>query len=84
MNLEYLPNCEPSIGVCWACSGDARKLVGRPTGITLRVENIVGLCDRLKLAGVVFIKPLEMSASGWMAIVADQDGNQIALEEQNI
>jgi predicted enzyme related to lactoylglutathione lyase len=71
----------PRLGVAVALHDDARKLVGRHTGITLRVEGLEALCARLTECGVRFPEPLERSLWGKMAVVADPDGNQIALVE---
>ncbi len=67
------------LGVAMAFHDEARKLVGRHTGITLRVGDLDGLCARLTAAGIRFPEPLERSPWGKMAVVADPDGNQIAL-----
>ena len=69
------------LGVAVALHDEARKLVGRHTGITLQVEGIDPLCARLTESGVRFPEPLERSPWGKMAVVADPDGNQIALVE---
>lgn len=71
----------PRLGVAVALHDEARKLVGRHTGITLQVEGIDALCGRLAEGGVRFPEPLERSPWGKMAVVADPDGNQIALVE---
>ena len=69
------------LGVAVALHNDARKLVGRNTGITLRADGLEELCARLTESGVRFPEPLERSPWGKMAVVADPDGNQIALVE---
>lgn len=60
----------------------AMPLVGRHTGITLKVDDIVDLCRRLGEAGVAFAEPLEASPWGKMAVVCDPDGNQLALVDR--
>lgn len=69
-------------GVAAALHDDARRLVGRHTGITLRADDLDGLCARLAAAGVRFPEPPERSPWGTMAVVADPDGNQIALVDR--
>ncbi len=76
--LEFFGG-ETRLGVALALHEDARKLVGRHTGITLRVDDLDTLCARLSASGVRFPEPLERSPWGKMAVVADPDGNQIAL-----
>ncbi len=79
MMMEFFPGASTTLGVALAMQDEARKLVGRYTGITLKVNSIDKLCDRLEDGGVTFIEPLEESPWGKMAVVADPDGNQIAL-----
>jgi lactoylglutathione lyase len=79
MLIEFFPGAATTLGVSLALHEDARKLVGRHTGITLKVENIVEVCDTLKNGGVHFVEPLESSPWGKMAVVQDFDGNMIAL-----
>lgn len=81
MMMEFFPGKGTTMGIALALQDDARKLVGRHTGITLQVKGIVKLCDRLKEDGVQFVEPLEVSPWGKMAVVADPDGNQLALVE---
>ena len=81
MMMEFFPGAVSTLGVALALQDDARALVGRHTGITLKVEKIEELCQRLKEAGAKFIEPLEVSPWGKMAVVADPDGNQFALVE---
>lgn len=82
MMLEFFPAAPTTLGVCLALQDEARRLVGRHTGITLKVEKIAELCDALKAAGVRFVEPLESSPWGRMAVVADFDGNQLALVDR--
>ena len=82
MMMEFFPGSPTSMGVALALQDEARKLVGRHTGITLKVENIDVLCEKLKAGGVRFIEPLESSPWGRMAVVADFDGNQLALADR--
>lgn len=82
MMLEFFPGATTTLGVALALQDEARKLVGRHTGITLKVEKIAELCDALKSAGVRFVEPLESSPWGRMAVIADFDGNQLALVDR--
>ena len=51
MLMEFFPGASTTLGVSLALHEDARKLVGRHTGITLRVEKIEAVCERSKPAG---------------------------------
>ena len=82
MLMEFFPGAATTLGVSLALHEDAKKLIGRHTGITLKVANIVALCDSLKHAGVHFAEPLESSPWGKMAVVEDFDGNMIALVDR--
>lgn len=82
MLIEFFPGTTTTMGVSLALHDDARSLVGRHTGITLKVENIVGVCETLKNGGVHFVEPLESSPWGKMAVVRDFDGNMIALVDR--
>ena len=81
MLLEFFPGSVTTLGIALALQDVARALVGRHTGITLQVEGIEALCERLRDNGATFIEPLESSPWGKMAVVADPDGNQLALVE---
>jgi lactoylglutathione lyase len=82
MMIEFLPGAATTLGVALALQDEARRLVGRHTGITLRVEKIEQVCDRLKVGGARFVENLEASPWGKMAVVADPDGNQFALVDR--
>ena len=82
MLIEFFPGSGTTMGVSLALHEDARSLVGRHTGITLKVENIAGVCETLKNGGVCFVEPLESSPWGKMAVVQDFDGNMIALVDR--
>lgn len=70
-----------TLGVVAAFHEEARKLVGRHSGITLTVQGIDAFCKELAAAGASFAEPLETTPWGKMAVVMDQDGNQFALVE---
>ena len=82
MMLEFFPGDGAKFGVALAMHEAAIPLVGRHTGVTLTVEDIVTLCRELSTAGVKFTEPLEASPWGKMAVVEDPDGNQIALVDR--
>lgn len=67
------------LGVHPAVHPDARALVGRHTGITFRVAELLTLCEGLHQAGVQFINPPTRQSFGVMAMIADPDGNVVAL-----
>lgn len=79
MLMEFFPGAPTTLGVALALQDEARKLVGRHTGITLKVENIEDVCETLMAGGACFVEPLESSPWGKMAVIADSDGNQLAL-----
>jgi len=82
MLLEFFPGNATTLGIALALNDEARSLVGRHTGITLRVEQLVKLCERLEKSKTRFIEPLESSPWGSMAVIADPDGNQLALVDR--
>jgi len=82
MIIEFFPGAGTTMGVSLALHDDARALVGRHTGISLKVENIVELCETLKNGGATFAEPLETSPWGKMAVVQDFDGNLLALVDR--
>lgn len=82
MMLEFFPGEGAKFGVALAVHEAAYPLVGRHTGITLTVEDIVSLYRELTTAGINFAEPLEASPWGKMAVVCDPDGNQIALVDR--
>lgn len=69
------------LGVHPAVHPDARALVGRHTGITLHVPELLAHCERLHEAGVRFVTEPTQQEFGIMAMVADPDGNVLALWE---
>lgn len=82
MLIEFFPGSATTLGVSLALHEDSRSLVGRHTGITLKVEKIVAVCEALKNGGVHFVEPLESSPWGKMAVVQDFDGNMMALVDR--
>ena len=82
MLMEFFPGATTPLGVSLALQDEARKLVGRHTGITLTVEKIEALYMSLTAGGARIVEPLESSPWGKMAVVADPDGNQLALVDR--
>ncbi len=72
------------IGVHPAVHPDAKALVGRHTGITLYVSGLLHYCGELHERGVRFISEPTQQAWGIMAMVADPDGNVLALWEDRL
>lgn len=81
MMMEFFPGATTTLGIALALQDDARALVGRHTGVTLQIQGIDKLCERLRDGGATFIEPLEESPWGKMAVIADPDGNQFAIME---
>jgi len=69
------------LGVHPAVHPDARALVGRHTGVTLQVDGLLELCERLHGHGVRFVTEPTRQDFGIMAMVADPDGNILAVWE---
>jgi predicted enzyme related to lactoylglutathione lyase len=74
----------PHLGVHPAAHPNAQKMVGRETGLTFYVENLLTECDRLHAAGVRFVQQPTRQSFGVMAMIADPDGNVIALWDDKI
>lgn len=72
------------IGVHPAVHSEAKTLVGRHTGITLYVSGLLHYCGELHDRGVRFIAEPTQQAWGVMAMVADPDGNILALWEDKL
>jgi len=81
--LELL-EAPPHLGIHPAAHPDARAMVGRHTGITFHVPELLEFCSRLGEAGVRFIAEPTQQGFGVMAMVADPDGNVMALWEDNV
>ena len=60
---------------------DSKPMVGRQTGITLRVDGLLHLCGDLHAKGVRFLNEPTQQSWGIMAMVADPDDNVLALWE---
>ncbi|OGU14800.1 MAG: glyoxalase [Geobacteraceae bacterium GWC2_53_11] len=82
MLIEFFPGAVTTLGVSLALHEDARSLVGRHTGVSLKIDNIAEVCEKLNNGGAHFVEPLESSPWGKMAVVQDFDGNMIALVDR--
>ena len=61
---------------------DQRELIGRHTGIGLAVSDLKAEHTRLTRLGVTFtMEPTKQPWGGFMALVADPDGNLLYLDE---
>jgi predicted enzyme related to lactoylglutathione lyase len=80
---EFLDG-ETHVGVHPAVHPDAKSLVGRHTGITLYVPDLLQYCDELQRQGVRFTASPSQQSWGIMAMVADPDGNLLALWEDRL
>jgi predicted enzyme related to lactoylglutathione lyase len=63
---------------------DAIKLVGRHTGITLYVPDLLHYCGVLHDRKVRFVTEPTQQSWGIMAMIADPDGNVLALWEDRL
>jgi catechol 2,3-dioxygenase-like lactoylglutathione lyase family enzyme len=74
----------PYLGVHPAAHAAAKAMVGRETGVTLRVRDLVGLRADLAARDIAFLTEPVQQGFGMMAMVADPDGNVLALWEDNV
>jgi catechol 2,3-dioxygenase-like lactoylglutathione lyase family enzyme len=74
----------PHLGVHPAEHPNARAMVGRETGLTFRVDGLLEKCSALASRGVTFVAEPTQQGFGIMAMVADPDGNVVALWEDNV
>jgi predicted enzyme related to lactoylglutathione lyase len=81
--FEFLDS-PPHVGVHPAQHPDALAMVGRHTGLTFEVRGLLDFCSRLGEQGVRFVAEPTQQGFGIMAMVADPDGNVIALWEDNV
>jgi predicted enzyme related to lactoylglutathione lyase len=80
---EFLEG-ETHVGVHPAIHPEAKLLVGRHTGITLFVPDLLHYCGVLHDRGVRFTTEPTQQSWGVMAMVADPDGNMLALWEDKV
>ena len=72
------------VGIHPAVHPDARQLVGRHTGITLYVPDLLHYCGLLHDRRVRFVTEPTQQSWGIMAMIADPDGNVLALWEDRL
>ncbi len=72
------------VGIHPAVHRDAQKLVGRHTGITLYVPDLLHYCGVLHDRRVRFVAEPTQQSWGIMAMIADPDGNVLALWEDRL
>ena len=63
---------------------DAKKLLGRDTGLTFHVPDLLHFCGELHEKGVRFITEPTRQSWGVMAMITDPDGNVIALWDDKV
>ena len=80
---EFLEG-DTHVSVHPAVHPDAKSLVGRHTGITLFVPNLLHYCGQLHDRGVRFATEPTQQSWGIMAMVTDPDGNVLALWEDKL
>jgi lactoylglutathione lyase len=80
---EFLEG-ETHVSVHPAVHPQAKSLVGRHTGITLFVPDLLHYCGELHERGVRFATEPTQQSWGIMAMVADPDGNVLALWEDKL
>lgn len=74
----------PHLGVHPASHPDAKKLVGRHTGVTFYVPGLLHFCGELHAKGVRFLTEPTQMAWGVMAMITDPEGNAFALWEDKM
>lgn len=72
------------LGVHPAIHPDALALVGRHTGITFHVKDLLDFCEHLHGRGVRFVNEPTQQSFGIMAMVTDPDDNIFALWEDKL
>lgn len=80
---EFLDQ-EPHLGVHPAMHPNAQKLVGRETGLTFHVPDLLHFCGILHDRGVRFVTEPTRQPWGVMAMIADPDGNVMALWDDKV
>ena len=80
---EFLEG-DTHVGVHPAVHPQAKALVGRHTGITLFVPDLLHYCGVLHDRGVRFLTEPTQQSWGIMAMISDPDGNVLALWEDKM
>lgn len=69
----------PHLGIHPAVHPDAKRLVGRHTGLTFQVPGLLHYCGVLHERGVRFVREPTRMEWGVMAMIADPEDNIFAL-----
>jgi hypothetical protein len=80
---EFLEG-DTHVAVHPAVHSEAKALVGRHTGITLFVPDLLHYCGVLHDRGVRFLAEPTQQSWGIMAMISDPDGNVLALWEDKM
>jgi predicted enzyme related to lactoylglutathione lyase len=80
---EFLEQ-EPHLGVHPAVHPESKKLVGRHTGVTFHVPQLLHFCGLLHDRKVTFVSEPTKMGFGVMAMIADPDGNVFALWDDEV
>jgi lactoylglutathione lyase len=80
---EFLEG-DTHVAVHPAVHSEAKALVGRHTGITLFVPDLLHYCGVLHDRGVRFLAEPTQQSWGIMAMISDPDGNVLALWEDKL
>ena len=80
---EFLEQ-EPHLGVHPAVHPESKQLVGRHTGLTFHVPQLLHFCGILHDRGVRFVAEPTKTGFGVMAMIADPDGNIFALWDDEV
>jgi predicted enzyme related to lactoylglutathione lyase len=80
---EFLEG-DTHVSVHPAVHPEAKSLVGRHTGMTLFVPDLLHYCGELHERGVRFTTEPTQQSWGIMAMIADPDGNLLALWEDKL
>jgi lactoylglutathione lyase len=80
---EFLEG-DTHVGVHPAVHPQAKALVGRHTGITFFVPDLLHYCGVLHDRGVRFLAEPTQQSWGIMAMISDPDGNVLALWEDKM
>jgi predicted enzyme related to lactoylglutathione lyase len=80
---EFLEG-DTHLGVHPAVHSEAKALVGRHTGLTFHVKDLLDFCERLHGHRVRFLNEPTQQPWGIMAMIADPDDNVLALWEDSI
>ena len=78
---EFQGEGETRLSIHPAVHPDSKALVGRHTGVTFHVKDLLSYCERLHERNVRFLNEPTQQSWGIMAMIADPEGNVFALWE---